>query len=141
VKHLRSHWKKFVIVVLFSAMLGCQSLDGAPREGGNVNPLVVTSQQLDFGTVVVGSSKALNATVYNRSRSRITLSKATVTGNGFTVTSDLPVTVRPRRHIQITIRFAPQAVGKPAGTVVLSSSYPQPAPIVALAANSRLRMR
>ena len=62
--HLRYVWLGLFLTVLCSFFLtGCQSLSAGPSGGGG--SVVVTTANLDFGIVEVGSSKTLQDTLTN----------------------------------------------------------------------------
>jgi len=72
----RSVWLGLFLTVVSSLFLtGCQSLSGAGSGGGSI---AVTTTTLDFGTVPVGTSKALPNTLTNNTSSAVSVSAITV---------------------------------------------------------------
>ncbi len=86
---------------------------------------------LNFGTVPLGSTNSLTATLTDTGNSNVTISGVTVSGAGFSasgVTSGLTLT--PGQTATLTIQFAPATTGNSTGSVsVASNAAPSPATI------------
>ena len=95
------------------------SLSGAGVEAGAVSPSSATK---DFGSVQTGSSKLLSETLSNSGGSNVTVSQATVSGTGFSVSGlTLPLTLTPGQSFTFGITFAPQTSGSATGSLVINS--------------------
>ena len=125
-KDLRTRWLGLVVLVSLGTLVGCATLQGDSRQYSGSNSLVVVTPQLDFGTVVVGQSKILTATVLNRTAFVVKVTQATVASPEFQIVSPrLPFMVRPGQSVAIQVQFTPQAAGSPSAMVALGSSAPQ----------------
>jgi hypothetical protein len=72
---------------------------------------------LDFGTVVVGSSKNLTDVITNGSTAAVTLSLQSATQDFQVVSPSLPLSLAPGQQAMVTISFTPPTAGNPAGTI------------------------
>jgi hypothetical protein len=122
---LSSRWDRGAILsflfLFMVALSGCQLFGGKSQT--NNGALTVSASSMDFGTVVVGSSKQLTDTVTNRAMVAVTISGASATDPSFKVTSpSLPLTLGPGQSATLTIAFTPQGAGKPVGKIALTSS-------------------
>ena len=126
---LSSRWDRFTgvfcILSALAAMAGCQALPSAtssvlpPKSGA----LVVVSANLDFGTAVVGSSKELTDTLTNATSAAVTISAASSSDPSFVVTGPAtPFALAPGQSATITVTFTPQAAGKPAGRLSITTN-------------------
>ncbi len=98
--------------------------------------LVVSNLNLDFGTVVVGSSKVVSENILNTTSSSVTISQVVVTGSSFQLDGgSFPLTLASNQSATIAIRFVPQNSGKPSGSLAISSTASAPIS-VALAGQS-----
>lgn len=130
VREFRSHRNRLAVSVVLVTLLGA-SLNARPKPGDEL--VVASSSQLNFGAVVVGTSRELTTTIFNHRSSRIVIRRATVRGNGFEVVSPaLPVTIRSHRRMQFTVRFTPRGAGSPSGSVTFANGATQPIVTVAL---------
>ena len=85
--------------------------------------LGVSPTSINFGSVLVGSSQPQVLTLTNPSTSGLTISQATVTGNGFRVTGlTLPITLAAGQSISCTVTFAPQSIGAINGGVSIATN-------------------
>jgi hypothetical protein len=126
VKHLRVRCQAvLVLLALTTTMLGCGGLGATNR--AQATGLVVSNLNLDFGTVVVGSSKAVSEDILNTSSSSITVSQVVVSGSGFHLDGGVfPLTLASNQSATIAIRFVPQNSGKPSGSLAISSTASAP---------------
>ena len=126
-KDLRTRWFALIVVLLsLGTLLGCATLQGDSKQYSGNNSLVVVTPQVDFGTVVVGRSKTLGATVLNRTAFAVKVTQATIGSPEFRIVSpNLPFSMRPGQSVAFQIQFTPQSAGSPSAAVALSSSAPQ----------------
>lgn len=86
-----------------------------------------------FGNVSVGSQKSASATVTNGGGTSVTISQATISGTGFTLSGiTTPVTLAAGQSTNLTVTFAPQAAGSVSGSVTLTSNASNPTLTMAL---------
>jgi hypothetical protein len=125
VKDLRSRCYAFILFLALGTLVGCASLEGGPRQksGSGSNSLSVITPELDFGTVVIGRTKVLNAVIANRSVFGVTITEATVSGPEFQILSpQLPMTIQPGEALTLQIQFTPQGAGSASGLVAISTN-------------------
>lgn len=82
---------------------------------------------LSFGSVVVGSNKALSETVTNTGGSSLTISAVTASGTGFSVSGiTAPVTLNAGQSATFSVTFAPTSAGAVSGSITLTSDASNP---------------
>jgi len=90
--------------------------------GVSAGQLTSSAGTLNFGSVTVGSSKALTATL-SATGSSVTISSASTTNSEFTLAGlSLPKTISAGQSISVTLTFAPRASGTASGSVSLASN-------------------
>ena len=100
------------------------SVTGAGTDPGQ---LTATSTSIGFGSVQIGSSQTLSETLTNTGGSNVTISQATVTGTGFSISGlSLPFTLGVGQSKGFSITFAPQTAGSANGSVVIASDASNP---------------
>jgi hypothetical protein len=100
------------------------ALSGTGVTPGQITPNP-TSQS--FGNVVIGSSKSLTETLTNSGGSSLTISAASATGSGFSITGlTLPLTLAVGQSSTFAVKFAPTAAGAVTGNVTITSDGSNP---------------
>jgi hypothetical protein len=102
---------------------------------GAVAPILnVNTSSLAFGPVNVNSGAAQSVVVTSTGTAPVTVSGATVTGDGFSVAADsLPLTLNPNQTATLTVQFNPTAAGTASGSLtIVSNSSTNPATVVNL---------
>jgi hypothetical protein len=85
--------------------------------------LAVSPTSISFGAVPVGHSQAQDATMTNSSGFNVTVSQASVSGTGFSLSGlILPVTLAAGQSANFNVNFTPPSGGSSSGTVSLVSS-------------------
>jgi hypothetical protein len=85
--------------------------------------LVANPSSLSFGSVQVSNAKTLSEAVTNTGGSSVTLSQATVTGIGFSISGlTLPMTLATGQSVTFTATFAPQSGGSASGSISIGSN-------------------
>ncbi len=85
--------------------------------------LGIMPTSLGFGSVQVGSSQTQPATITNSGGSTVTLTGATPTGAGFSLSGlAFPLTLSPGQSSAFSVTFTPQASGSVTGNVAFASS-------------------
>jgi hypothetical protein len=88
---------------------------------------------LNFGNVNVGSNSSQNITLINSGTAALTISSATLSGQGFSISGlALPQTVAPGASATFAAQFAPAAAGSNSGSISVSSNAPGPPATIAL---------
>jgi hypothetical protein len=93
-----------------------------PLAGTGVNPgsLIATPTSVNFGNVLQGSSLSQNLTLTNSGGASLTISQASATGSGFSISGlSVPVTLAAGQSVGVTATFAPQSLGALSGNLAL----------------------
>ena len=120
-------------------MAGCAGTVGSPNaavaptgggSGSNPNPqqgtLAVTPGTLSFGSVAVGASKSLTATL-SATNGDVQVSAADWNGQGYSLSGvSFPLTVSSGKSLLVTVIFAPTTVGSTPGSVTYASNAADP---------------
>ena len=104
--------------------------------GAEVQPgLSLTPTSASFGSVVTGSTNSQTVQIKNSGTASLTVSQATVTGAGFTLSGlALPLTLTPGQSGNFNVQYAPQSAGSVSGGVSIVSNAPNSPATVALSA-------
>jgi centrosomal CEP192-like protein/ASPM-SPD-2-Hydin domain-containing protein len=95
-------------------------LSGTGLAPGSLSP---NPASLDFGNVVVGDNRTLPETLTNASGADVTITQATASGTGFSLSGlSLPLTLPSGQSTNFNVTFAPQAVGSAGGNISIVSN-------------------
>jgi len=100
-----------------------------PLQGTGVaqGQLTPTPTSLSFGNVVIGNNQSLTETLTNSGGSSLTISAATVTGSGMSISGlSLPLTLTAGQSTTFSVKFAPAATGAVSGNVTITSNGSNP---------------
>src|SRR5216683_5436650 len=102
--------------------------------GTGVQPqLAPTPSSASFGSVVTGTSNSQTIKLSNAGSASVTISQATVSGAGFTITGlTVPATIAAGGSTTFSAAFAPTAAGSVTGAVSLVSNAPNSPLAIAL---------
>ena len=104
--------------------------------GQTEGALTANPSSLDFGSVQVGSNQPLSETLANSGGATITVTQASVTGTGFSISGlSLPLNLAAGQNQSFTVTFAPQSAGSSNGNIALTSSGSNPTVNVPLTGN------
>lgn len=106
-----------------------------PLSGNGIAPGQLTSNPSseNFGSVSVGSQQTASETITNTGGSSVSISQATVSGTGFSVSGlSAPMTLTAGHTATFTIAFTPQTAGTVSGSVNISSNASNPTLTIAL---------
>jgi len=94
--------------------------------GTGVQPtLSVTPTSVSFGSVVTGNNTSQTIILKNSGTASLTISQATVSGTGFTITGlTVPATIAAGGSTTFSAAFAPTTAGSATGSVSLVSNAP-----------------
>jgi hypothetical protein len=85
----------------------------------------------------VGGSKRLYETLTNSGESSVTISQATITGGGFSLTGlNLPLSLAEGKSITFSVIFAPKSSGNAHGTISVASNASDPTLAIPLSGNT-----
>jgi hypothetical protein len=100
------------------------SLSGSGISAGTV---AANPTNLPFGTVQVGNSTSLSATLTNSGSVTVTISQANVSGSGFSVRGlSMPLTLTAGQSTPFSMRFAPTNGGSVTGNLSIISNASNP---------------
>jgi len=99
-------------------------LSGMATTPGQLAP---NPSSFGFGNVQVGSSKSLSETLTNSGGTALTISAATASGSGFSLSgSVLPVTLNAGQSTSFSVQFAPTTSGAASGSISITSNGANP---------------
>jgi hypothetical protein len=93
--------------------------------------LSLTPSSASFGSVVTGNTNSQTVQIKNSGTANLTVSQATVTGAGFTLTGlVLPMSLTPGQSGNFNVQYAPQSAGSASGAVsIISNAANSPATV------------
>lgn len=100
-----------------------------PLSGTGISPglLVPNPGNLNFGSVTVGNKQSLPETLTNTGGSSVTISSATISGSGFTLSGlTTPVTLTTGQTATFSVTFTPASTGTASGSVSITSNASNP---------------
>ena len=109
-----------------------------PLSGTGVTAGSLTSNPtgIDFGSVVVSHSQQVMETLTNSGGESVTVSQATVTGIGFSLSGlTLPLTLTAGQSTSFNVSFSPQATGSVNGNLAVTSNASNATLNIALTGN------
>ncbi len=96
------------------------TINPAPAAAGQ---LTSNPASLAFGSAQVGSSLTLTDSLTNTGGSAVTISQATATGTGFSISGlTVPLTLNPGASVTFSAVFAPQSAGSASGGITVVSN-------------------
>ncbi|MFZ0283932.1 MAG: choice-of-anchor D domain-containing protein [Terriglobales bacterium] len=99
-------------------------LAGSAVEPGTLTP---TLPSISFGNVQVGHNKTISETVTNTGGSDVTISQATVSGTGFSVSGITPpITLTAGQSVSFNVVFTPPSSGTDSGNIAIKSDASNP---------------
>ena len=95
--------------------------------------LAASPTAVNFKGVVVGGSATASINLSNSGTAAVTVSQATVSGAGFTISgSPAGQTIQPGQSVSFTAQFSPTSVGSDSGSVSIASNAPNSPLTIAL---------
>jgi len=95
--------------------------------GTAAGSLGANPSSLGFGSVLVGSNKALSETLTNTGSTSITISQVATSGTGFSLSGiTAPVTLTTGQTATFSVTFAPTTAGAVSGNVTITSTASNP---------------
>jgi hypothetical protein len=99
--------------------------------GAYVPTLTVSSTNLAFGSVAIGSTTAQSLVLTSTGTAYVTVNAATINGSGFSASgASFPLTLSPNQTATLTVQFDPTAAAAAAGTLSLTSNSSTGSPTV-----------
>ncbi len=96
------------------------TINPAPAAAGQLTP---NPASLAFGSAQVGSNVTLTDSLTNTGGSAVTISQATATGTGFSISGlNVPLTLNPGASVTFSALFAPQSAGSASGGITVVSN-------------------
>jgi HYDIN/CFA65/VesB-like, Ig-like domain/Cep192 domain 4 len=108
----------------------------APLSGATPGVLAASPSSMNFGNIQVASSQIQYETVTNSGGSSVTISQATVTGAGFSLSGfTAPQTLAAGQSLTFSVYFAPTSGGTATGALTLASNASNTSLSVSLSGN------
>ena len=91
--------------------------------GSRDSQLKLSASSLNFGNVLVGSSTTQSVTLTSTGKSALTISAASITGAGFTITgAAFPIKLSTNQSVTLQVQYAPTLPGGASGQLAISSN-------------------
>jgi hypothetical protein len=101
--------------------------------GVSAGSLAANPSSHSFGNVQIGSNSTFSETLTNSGGTSVTISQATATGAGFSVSGlSLPVTLTAGQSKTFSVVFAPSSAGSVSGNLAILNNGPNPTLNIAL---------
>src|SRR5207237_4988559 len=95
---------------------------GTTAGGATPGTLTANPSSINFGSLQVGSTNTLFEAVTNSGGSSVTISQATITGPGFSLSGlSLPMTLTAGQSVTFSLTFAPQFSTNVSGSISIAS--------------------
>ena len=121
------------IITGLTTLTGCGALKAGQSGTGTVN---LGNSSLDFGPVVIGSTKTLSDTITNNTSSDVTIASIQGAGSGFQISGvTMPLTVAAGQTVSFNVQF--QAASKGSATVTISFQDQNSQGVVSLTATAQ----
>jgi len=103
--------------------------------GVTAGSLSANPAAVDFGSVQVGQSQKQSITLTNNGQTKVTISQATVSGAGFSISGlNLPLSLDAGQSTNFTAKFAPASPGSVSGNIAIVNDGETPTVNVGLTA-------
>jgi len=121
-KTLGARWNAVIALLALATMLGCQGIStgNTAQQQPIAGQIAVQPSSVSFGKVQVGNNQSQPMKMTNSGGASVTVTKATVTGTGFSVTGlSLPFDLPAGQSQPFTITFAPQSAAASSGNLAI----------------------
>ncbi len=108
--------------VTLTASAGGVSKSFALQLNAAVPTLSISAASLAFGNVKVNTAATQTVTLSSTGTAAVTVSAATVTGTGFTVSGTFPVSLNPGQTVTLNVQFDPTTTGAATGQLTIQSN-------------------
>lgn len=122
-KHFEKLLGGLLLLTSLAILSGCQGLSAGGTGIQNPGTLGANLSSISFGSVTVGKSQTISGTVINNGSSSITVSQASISGAGYTLTGmTAPATLASGQSASFSVKFAPTSSGTSNGTLTVVSN-------------------
>ncbi len=122
-KHFEKVLGGLLLLASLAIMSACQGLSAGGTGIQNPGTLGSNLSSISFGSVTVGKSHTISGTVTNNSSSSVTVSQATISGAGYTLSGiTAPATLAAGQSASFSVKFAPSSSGTSNGTLMVVSN-------------------
>ncbi len=129
---IKSRWNALLVLAGLAGLLGCQGL-GSKSQSQGPGQLTPAPTSISFGSVQTGTSQTLAGTIANTGGSSLTISAATASGSGFSLSGlSLPLTLTAGQSTSFNVLFSPTTGGAASGSVSITSNASNPSLSIAL---------
>lgn len=107
-----------------SVLIGCAGVStGKSNQQASAGTLGSNPASLNFGSVTLGKTQTLSASITNSGGTSLTISQVGISGAGFTMSSvTSPLTLLAGQSTAFSINFAPSSAGTVSGSVTITSN-------------------
>ncbi len=112
-------------MLALATMVGCQGFSSgkSSSQTGQPGSLSAAPASVSFGNVQIGTSQTQSDSLSNTGGTSLTVTQATPTGAGFTITGlSLPLTLPPGQSASFGVVFSPKTAGSVAGNLAITNS-------------------
>jgi hypothetical protein len=102
---------------------------------GTQAALSANPSSINFGSILVGNTASVSATLTNSGTANLSISSASASGTGFRMGALTPQTLTPGATATFTVTFAPTASGVASGSVSVVSTAPGSPLLISLTGN------
>ena len=117
------------MLVLLLSTSGCVGVTGAPKSSSNqpatsgAVTIYVAPASINFGSVPLGTTASQSVTISNSGTSALTITKASATAAGITITGvTLPLVIQGGKQSTFNVIYSPKAAGALSGQVAITNS-------------------
>jgi hypothetical protein len=122
-KHVEKVLGALLLLTGLAVMSGCQGLSAGGTGIQNPGTLGSNLSSISFGDVTVGKTQTISGTVTNKGSSSITLSQASISGAGYTLTGiSANGNLAAGQSANFSVKFAPTSSGTSNGTLTVTSN-------------------
>jgi hypothetical protein len=128
-KHISIRFDAVVVLLALGALVGCQgvSVGKSAVQTSALGQLTAAPETVSFGSVQAGTTNSQSDTLTNDGGSNLTITGATVTGTGFSISGlSLPATLTPGQSVSFSVTLKPQSAGNYSGSVAIASNASDP---------------
>ena len=120
-----SRWARYhavAVVLALGVLVGCQGLSSNSAAAAPQSQLALASTTMNFGTVVLGSTKTLTVSATNSGTTSISITGAASSTNEFSSSITAPVTVAAGKSASLGVIFAPKTATQASATISFATN-------------------
>jgi hypothetical protein len=123
VSYLGNALAAMLLLSAIGSLVACQGVSAGANSTNPVGSLSLGSASLNFGSVTPGSSRTLTVTATNSGSASVIINSATISTKYFSLSApSLPATLAAGQSANLSVTFAPNAVGAFSGMASIVSN-------------------